>query len=149
MISFFFAFPHIPHTIFNHWTTGRFLSLYKHYQACHTWVKSNVERRISRLQFGRLIAVAWGNLQLFKTQHLALRRPEFIRLIRKTDLDFSIYDSSPDMENNNNATCTGCGEEYTETTRADDWIPCIHCRQWLREGCTKYQNTCEICKIAH
>ncbi|KAK9712679.1 hypothetical protein QE152_g24760 [Popillia japonica] len=30
------------------------------YQACDTWVKSNVEGRISWLQFGRLIGVAWG-----------------------------------------------------------------------------------------
>ncbi|KAK9694005.1 hypothetical protein QE152_g33821 [Popillia japonica] len=44
------------------------------------------------------------------------------------DLDFSIHDSSSDMENNDDATCTGCGEEYIETTRADDWIQCIHCK---------------------
>ncbi|KAK9753139.1 hypothetical protein QE152_g3570 [Popillia japonica] len=37
------------------------------------------------------------------------------------DLDFSIHDSSSDMENNNDATCTGCEEEYT---RVDDWIQC-------------------------
>jgi len=61
------------------------------------------------------------------------------------DLDISIHDSSSDMETNNDATCTGCGEEYTKTTKTDDWIQCIHCQQWLHDGCTKYQNTCELC----
>ncbi|KAK9754291.1 DDE superfamily endonuclease [Popillia japonica] len=30
------------------------------YQACDRWVKSNVDRRISRLQFGQLQGVAWA-----------------------------------------------------------------------------------------
>ncbi|KAK9703057.1 hypothetical protein QE152_g29577 [Popillia japonica] len=50
------------------------------------------------------------------------------------DLHFSIHDSSSDMENINDATCTGCREEYIKTTRADDWIP-------------KYVRN--LCKIAH
>lgn len=61
------------------------------------------------------------------------------------DLSLSLHDSSSDLENHDDATCSGCGDEYTKTTKDEDWIQCIHCQQWVHEGCTKYQNTCEIC----
>ena len=40
---------------------------------------------------------------------------------------------------------SGCGEEYALTNKKDDWLQCVHCKQWLHESCSKFQNICEKC----
>lgn len=64
----------------------------------------------------------------------------------KTNLscsDVSYFDNEESEEVN--TKCIGCGENYTETKRKDDWIQCLHCKKWLHDGCTIYNNICDIC----
>lgn len=54
--------------------------------------------------------------------------------------DDPAYDS--DWEEND---CVFCGENYNETTKQDDWIQCVSCLRWAHEGCTRYENMCDVC----
>ena len=62
-----------------------------------------------------------------------------------SDDDQSIkYDDSDYVEEYDENECVGCGENYNETQREDDWIQCIMCERWLHEGCSKYENVCDL-----
>lgn len=52
--------------------------------------------------------------------------------------DSSSYDDESEM-------CVGCGEEYRNTKKGEDWIKCINCGRWMHEGCTKYVSFCDSC----
>ncbi|KAB0799206.1 hypothetical protein PPYR_07086 [Photinus pyralis] len=59
--------------------------------------------------------------------------------------DISLHDSSTNEENDDDTACTGCGEQYHTTKKKEDWIKCLHCENWLHEGCSKFENLCEYC----
>lgn len=57
-----------------------------------------------------------------------------------------IYDdSSDDNIEDESSICVGCEEDYSQTTKKEDWIKCINCFRWLHEGCSKYVNFCDLC----
>jgi hypothetical protein len=58
--------------------------------------------------------------------------------------DLSLNDSTDECENDE-TTCIGCGEEYHQTKKKEDWIQCIHCKRWMHESCSKFENICELC----
>lgn len=41
--------------------------------------------------------------------------------------------------------CVGCGENYFETTKKDEWLKCVDCSRWLHNGCSKFENFCDLC----
>ncbi|KAI4468358.1 zinc finger fyve/phd-type [Holotrichia oblita] len=41
--------------------------------------------------------------------------------------------------------CAGCGENYFETSKNEDWIKCVNCSRWLHSGCSKFENFCDLC----
>lgn len=49
---------------------------------------------------------------------------------------------SDDFDEN---VCVGCGENYNDTKKHDDWIQCVTCLHWLHENCTSYGNFCQKC----
>ncbi|KAB0802552.1 hypothetical protein PPYR_04738 [Photinus pyralis] len=55
-----------------------------------------------------------------------------------------IYEDPSDYEEDD-AQCVSCAEAYSVTSESEDWIQCLQCNMWLHEGCTKYENVCDIC----
>ncbi|KAK9738147.1 hypothetical protein QE152_g10108 [Popillia japonica] len=41
--------------------------------------------------------------------------------------------------------CLGCGENYFETTKNDEWIKCVNCSRWFHNGCSKFEIFCDLC----
>ena len=59
--------------------------------------------------------------------------------------DLTMLDDGDSDNSSENDECAGCGEKYSETTRKDDWVKCIHCEQWFHDGCSKFVNFCDPC----
>lgn len=53
--------------------------------------------------------------------------------------------SESEIEDFGENECVGCGEDYENTTKKDDWIRCVRCELWLHEFCTKYVDLCHRC----
>ncbi|KAJ8962241.1 hypothetical protein NQ318_018213 [Aromia moschata] len=69
--------------------------------------------------------------------------------VRRRDDDqgsVSLRDSLDDMDADDEA-CTGCGEVYSQTTKSDDWVQCLHCSKWFHDSCSKFANFCHDCGI--
>lgn len=62
-----------------------------------------------------------------------------------SSIDIQNADSSDDLEDEDNTECSGCGENYQETKKDEDWIHCVHCSAWFHEHCSKYLNLCDRC----
>ncbi|CAH1981192.1 unnamed protein product [Acanthoscelides obtectus] len=58
----------------------------------------------------------------------------------------TLDDSSDDMDDDDQ-TCTGCGEIYSQTTKSDDWVNCIGCSKWFHDSCSKFVNFCHDCGV--
>lgn len=56
-----------------------------------------------------------------------------------------LNDSDESIEQWDENECAGCGENYLQTTSKDSWMQCIKCRRWLHDGCSKYDNYCDMC----
>ncbi|KAK9747282.1 hypothetical protein QE152_g5475 [Popillia japonica] len=66
--------------------------------------------------------------------------------LKDSDAEVSVHDDSDDEDQSNlDNICVGCGEDYGQTVKSDDWIQCIRCERWLHETCTKYANFCDLC----
>lgn len=61
------------------------------------------------------------------------------------DLDIPVTNDSEDEEEWNENECIGCGEDYRQTNKTEDWIQCVICNRWCHENCTKYVNLCDTC----
>lgn len=55
-----------------------------------------------------------------------------------------VYDDSSSFEDESDI-CVGCGENYNQTKKKDDWIQCTTCSRWMHEGCTKFVDACDYC----
>lgn len=66
-----------------------------------------------------------------------------------SESEMVLQDDSTDEEWDEN-NCAGCGENYSETQKSDDWWKCIRCDRWSHEGCMKYAGMCDRCgKLAN
>lgn len=62
------------------------------------------------------------------------------------DGTISLRDSSDDLTDVEE-TCAGCGEVYSQTTKTDDWVKCMHCLHWFHDSCSKFVNFCHSCGV--
>lgn len=56
-----------------------------------------------------------------------------------------LQESDTSVEEWDENECVGCGENYFETTKKDDWLKCVDCSRWLHNGCSKFENFCDLC----
>lgn len=59
--------------------------------------------------------------------------------------DFVPQESEDSISDEDDTECRGCGENYNQTQKKDDWIQCVHCERWFHESCSKYLNLCDLC----
>lgn len=66
----------------------------------------------------------------------------------ESDDDFPVVYAESDNsepEDWNENECVGCGEDYNETTKNEEWFQCVLCHRWLHEGCSQYDHMCHGC----
>lgn len=99
--------------------------------------KSKLKNKTERTQKKQIKVKSQKNLPKRKNE----------KMESDTDTDESVPYEEEDNEvsDEDDTECTGCGEKYRNTTRPDDWIQCLHCKKWTHEGCSKYQNLCDLC----
>lgn len=56
-----------------------------------------------------------------------------------------LEDSDKSVEEWDENECVGCGENYFQTTKGEDWIQCLKCKRWFHNGCSKYEYECDLC----
>lgn len=48
-----------------------------------------------------------------------------------------------DTDDWNENECTGCGKNYNDTKKQEDWLKCVACSRWFHEGCSQFADKCD------
>ncbi|KAI4469576.1 hypothetical protein MML48_1g06319 [Holotrichia oblita] len=65
----------------------------------------------------------------------------------ESDADVQLESEDEGAEDDSNAECVDCGENYNTTKKVEDWIKCLNCKHWLHENCTNFEDLCQLCGI--
>ncbi|KAK9703789.1 hypothetical protein QE152_g29070 [Popillia japonica] len=71
----------------------------------------------------------------------------FLQSSSESDVDVQLESEDEGAEDDSNAECVRCGENYNTTKKVEDWIKCINCKHWLHENCTNFKDLCQMCGI--